>query len=193
MIRWRRGDLPPVRRRLRKRNIPGMRASCGLRASRRAQRGRVAFRNRFPRRAAHSFSRERRCCEDGLCPRRVTVRGVGIRCKAGFCAGGTRERRGRQATLGGADARGRTAARRTAKRHGSGWRTTGFQGAGRLAMGAWTVARLAEASIRQGGCNFASRDGVAGRMRQSRHAICAAPSHRGTSQLRPLSLRDALY
>lgn len=143
--------------------------------------------------AAYSFLRERRCYEDGLCPRHATVRGVGIRCKAGFCAGGTRERRGRRATLGGADARGRTAARRTAKRHGSGWRTAGLQGAGRLAMGAWTVARLAEASIRQGGCNFASRDGVAGRMRQSRHAICAAPSHRGTSQLRPLSLRDALY
>lgn len=193
MIRWRRGDPPPARRRLRKRNIPGTRASCGLRASRRARRGRVAFRNRFPRRAAHSSSRERRCCEDGLCPRRVTVRGVGIRCKAGFCAGGTRERRGRQATLGGADARGRTAARRTARRHGSGWRTTGFQGAGRLAMGAWMVARLAEVGIRQGGRGFASCDGVAGRMRQARHALCAAPSHRGASQLRPLSLRDALY
>lgn len=55
MIRWRRGDPPPARRRLRKRNTPGMRASCGLCASRRARRGRVAFRNRFPRRPRIRF------------------------------------------------------------------------------------------------------------------------------------------
>lgn len=60
-------------------------------------------------------------------------------------------------------------------------------------MGTWTVARLAEVGIRQGGRGFASRDGVAGGVRQARHTLYAVFSHHGASRPRSLSLRDALY
>ena len=193
MIRWRRGrsasSSSSAAKAKHSRHARVMRAARVEEGS----EGRVAFRNRFPRRAAHSFFARASMLRRRSLPKACHSAWRGYSMQGWLLRRWNTERRGRQATLGGADARGRTAARRTARRHGSGWRTTGFQGAGRLAMGAWMVARLAEVGIRQGGRGFASCDGVAGRMRQARHALCAAPSHRGASQLRPLSLRDALY